>query len=184
VSAVYLLAIGNVSAEVLEWIEATLVEWSPWPVRRLPPVPFPEGSYDQYRSQYKSVEIMKTVAKNAPPDAARIIGITEGDLAIPTLTFVFGQAQLDGQVAVVSLARLRQEFYSLPADNGMLRERLIKEVLHEFGHTCGLTHCAEPKCAMSLATHIALVDYKEQRFCADCGEQLAHKFSSPEREAP
>jgi hypothetical protein len=32
----------------------------------------------------------------------------------PVLTFVFGHAQLGGRVAVVSLARLRQEFYGLP----------------------------------------------------------------------
>ena len=177
-SAAYLVAIGNVPLQVLDWIEATLSEWSPWPVRRLPPLAFPEDSYDPKRSQYKSVDVMKAVARIAPRDAARIVGVTEGDLAIPTLTFVFGQAQLDGQVALVSLARLRQEFYSLPNDDTVLRERLVKEVLHEFGHTCGLTHCAEPKCAMSLATHIALVDGKEQRYCAACGGQLAHKFSS------
>ena len=47
--------------------------------------------------------------------------MTEGDLAIPTLTFVFGQAQLDGPVAVVSLARLRQEFYGLPGDDSVTR---------------------------------------------------------------
>jgi predicted Zn-dependent protease len=53
---------------------------------------------------------MKAVASRTPADAVRILGVTEGDLAIPTLKFVFGQAQLDGPVAVVSLARLRQEF--------------------------------------------------------------------------
>ncbi len=75
------------------------------------------------RGQYKSVDFMKALARNAPADATRILGVTEGDLAIPTLTFVFGQAQLDGQVAVVSLARLRQEFYGLPADDATLHER-------------------------------------------------------------
>jgi archaemetzincin len=118
-----------------------------------------------------------------PDDAARIIGITEGDLAIPTLTFVFGQAQLDGPVAVVSLARLRQEFYGLPADDALLRERVVKEVLHEVGHTFGLTHCQEARCVMSLATDIRMVDNKEERYCASCGVLLAHKDSSELGEA-
>jgi archaemetzincin len=109
--------------------------------------------------------------------------VTEADLAIPTLTFVFGQAQLDGQVAVLSLARLRQEFYGLPSDETLLRERVTKEVLHELGHTFGLTHCAESKCVMSLATHIGLVDNKEERYCTHCGAHLVRRFAAPDREA-
>jgi len=183
VSAIYLLAIGSVPSQALDWVEATLAEWCPWPVRRLSALAFPEDAYDAARQQYKSVELMKALARSKPSDAARIIGITEGDLAIPTLTFVFGQAQLDGPVAVVSLARLHQEFYGLPADESMLRERLTKEVLHELGHTFGLTHCEHPSCVMSLATHIGLVDTKDQRYCTQCGEQVVHKLSSPDREA-
>jgi archaemetzincin len=178
VNAVYLVAIGSVASPVLDWIEVTIGEWCPWPVRRLPPLAFPPDSFDTKRGQYKSVEIMKVVARCAPPEATRILGVTEGDLAIPTLTFVYGQAQLDGAVAVVSLARLRQEFYGLPADENMLHERLVKEVLHELGHTFGLTHCAEAKCVMSLATHIGLVDSKEQRYCGHCGAHLVHRFTT------
>jgi archaemetzincin len=183
VNAVYLLAIGSVSPQVLDWVEATVAEWCPWPVKRLNALPFPEGSYDTQRAQHKSVEIMKVLARCAPVDAARILGVTEGDLAIPTLTFVFGQAQLDGPVAVVSLSRLRQEFYGLPGDEALLRERVVKEVLHEFGHTFGLTHCAESKCVMSLATDIGLVDNKEERYCGRCGEHLVRRFAAPDREA-
>ena len=182
-SVAYLVAIGSVPPQVLDWVENTLSEWSPWPVQRLPAMAFPEGAYDTSRGQYKSVDLMKLLARSAPPAAARMIGVTEGDLAIPTLTFVFGQAQLDGPVAIVSLARLRQEFYGLPADEAALHERVTKEVLHELGHTFGLTHCAQTKCVMSLATHIGLVDSKEGRYCTQCGEQVARKISSPDREA-
>ena len=181
-NAVYLVAIGSVPSQVMDWIDAIVSEWCPWPVRRLPPLVFPDDSYDTKRGQYKSVEIMKAVARCAPEDTERILGVTEGDLAIPTLTFVFGQAQLDGPVAVVSLSRLRQEFYGLPSDETALKERVAKEVLHELGHTFGLTHCAESKCVMSLATHIGLVDNKEERYCARCGGQLVRRFAAPDGE--
>jgi archaemetzincin len=183
VNAVYLLAIGSVAHQVLDWVEATVAEWCPWPVKRLNALPFPEDSYDANRGQHKSVEIMKALACCAPADATGALGITEGDLAIPTLTFVFGQAQLNGPVAVVSLARLRQEFYGLPSDESLLRERVVKEVLHELGHTFGLTHCADSKCVMSLATHIGLVDNKEERYCGRCGAHLVRRFAAPDREA-
>lgn len=166
----------------MTWVENTVTDWCPWPVRHLPPLALPEDSFDAKRGQHKSVEIMKVVARSAPPDAQRILGVTEADLAIPTLTFVFGQAQLDGPVAVVSLARLRQEFYGLPGDRNVLRERVVKEVLHELGHTFGLTHCAESKCVMSLATHIGLVDSKEERYCVRCGGHLVRRFAAPNGE--
>jgi archaemetzincin len=182
VKTVCVVAIGSVPDQVLEWVESAASEWCPWPIRRLPALELPEGSFDAKRGQYESVEIMKAVARNRPNDAARILGVTDVDLSIPMLTFVFGQAQLDGPVAVVSLSRLRQEFYGLPGEEGLLRERVVKEVLHELGHTFGLTHCAKPSCAMSLATHIGLVDIKEERYCAHCGEQVARRLASPDGE--
>jgi archaemetzincin len=182
VKTVCLVAIGSVPAQVLDWVECIIAEWCPWPIRRLPVLELPESAYDEGRRQYRSVEIMKAVARCAPSDAARILGVTEVDLAIPALTFVFGQAQLDGPVAVVSLCRLHQEFYGLPGEDSLLRERVAKEVLHELGHTSGLTHCGEPKCAMSLATHIGLVDNKEERYCARCGAQLVGRLAIPDGE--
>jgi predicted Zn-dependent protease len=38
-------------------------------------------------------------------------------------------------------------------------------------------HCSEPTCAMSLATHIELVDAKAEQYCARCGLRLVQKFS-------
>jgi archaemetzincin len=183
VKTVCVVPVGNVPAQMLEWVESVAVEWCPWPIRRLPALEFPQGSYDAKRAQYLSVEIMKAVARTRPSDAIRILGVTAVDLTIPMLTFVFGQAQLDGPVALLSFCRLRQEFYGLPGEDGLLRERVIKEVLHELGHTFGLTHCAKATCAMSLATHIGLVDNKEERFCADCGQQMVRRIATLDGDA-
>ena len=71
-----------------------------------------------------------------------------------------------------------EEFYGLPADESLLRERTTKEVLHELGHTFGLVHCSEPKCAMSLATHIELVDAKAEQYCVRCGMQVVRRCAS------
>jgi len=174
--------VGPVACEPLEWIELAAAEWFPCPVRRLPAIPMPPGCYDAARGQFQSPAILQSLARHAPPDAERVLGVTEGDLGIPVLTFLFGQAQLDGPVAVVSLCRLRQEFYGLPPDEELLRERAIKEVLHELGHTFGLRHCANPRCSMALATHIELVDAKSAGYCAPCGAHLAQRFTSGERD--
>lgn len=178
----YVLPVGNVPEPILQWVDEITAEWFPMPTRRLPMIAVPAEAYDKMRGQYQSVEIMKAAARNVPVDATRLLAITEADLAIPTLTFLFGQAQLDGQIAVVSLARLRQEFYGLEPDEGLLRERLGKEVLHEMGHTFGLTHCHDPKCAMSLATHVGLVDRKEESYCMNCGIRIARRAASTDGE--
>ena len=180
--ALYLVAIGNVPEQVMAWIEGAAAEWFPAPVQRLEGRATPQSAYDAKRKQYQSVEIMKMLAQMAPPDSCRVLGVTEVDLAIPMLSFLFGQAQVDGSVALVSLCRLQQQFYGLPADEGIFHSRITKEVLHELGHTFGLVHCQDPKCPMSLATHILRVDEKEERYCARCGMQIVERFSSLEAE--
>ncbi|MBI4462937.1 MAG: archemetzincin, partial [Acidobacteria bacterium] len=65
----------------------------------------------------------------------RLLGITALDLYVPVLTFVFGEAQLSGRCALVSAHRLREEFYGLPPSNDLFHERLVKEAVHELGHT-------------------------------------------------
>ena len=172
-----LVPIGNVPTEALQWVENISAEWFPLPIRRLAALPIPDSAYDARRKQYQSVEIMKILAQSAPKDASRVLGITDIDLAIPMLSFLFGQAQFEGPIAIVSLCRLHQEFYGLPPQEALLRERTVKEVLHELGHTFGLVHCSDPACVMSLATHIELVDSKTKKYCARCGMQLVRRFS-------
>lgn len=176
-NTLYIAPVGTVDSAPLEWIEDAAAEWFPFPVARLAAVPIPEGAYDPTRMQYQSVHIMHALAEALPGDSIRLLGATEADLEIPMLSFLFGQAQLEGPVAVISLCRLRQEFYGLPPDPALLRQRTVKEALHELGHTFGLTHCSEPACVMSLATHIALVDRKSERYCAHCGTRLAHRLA-------
>jgi archaemetzincin len=178
VSALYLVSVGTVPDRVWEWITKAAAEWFPMPIQRLPALAIPELAYDSKRNQYQSVEIMKMLSEHAPQNGSRILGITDVDLSIPMLSFLFGQAQLDGPVALVSLCRLHQEFYGLPGQDELLRERLSKEVLHEMGHTFGLVHCSEQSCAMSLSTHIGMVDGKAERYCSRCGLYLAKRFAS------
>ena len=135
----------------------------------LPPIDF---ALDPVRNQYASVAVLEMLVRECPGDARKLLAITDRDLFIPVLTFVYGQAQLGGRVGVVSLARLRQQFYGLPADPGVLLERAMKEVLHESGHLYGLLHCDDRGCAMSLSTGIRQIDRKQAKYCAACAARL------------
>ena len=97
-----------------------------------------------------------------------MLGVCAVDLYIPILTFVFGEAQMGGPCAVVSAHRLRQEFYGLPPDPELFRQRVIKEAVHELGHTLNLTHCEDYRCAMAPSHAVEWIDLKESALCTPC----------------
>ena len=120
------------------------------------------------RNQYHSTAIIEHLARLNGNGRDLIVGVTDLDLYIPILTFVFGEAQLGGTVAVVSYHRLTQEFYGLPHDAVLLEERLMKEAVHEAGHTVGLTHCDDYECVMAATHAVEWLDLKSSGFCAEC----------------
>ena len=120
------------------------------------------------RNQYHSTAIIEHLARLNGNHQELVVGVTELDLYIPILTFVFGEAQLGGTIALVSYHRLTQEFYGLPPDAPLLKERLIKEAVHEAGHTLGLTHCDDYECVMAATHAVEWLDLKGMAFCAEC----------------
>jgi archaemetzincin len=137
-------------------------------VREMPPLPIPPGSLEAGRNQHSSTKILKELLREVPEDAGKLLGITGVDLCIPILTYVFGEAQLGGTAAVVSLARLRQEFHGSVPDRPLFLERVRKESLHELGHTFGLIHCRSRDCVMHLSNTVVDVDAKGRNFCTYC----------------
>jgi archaemetzincin len=135
----------------------------------------PDFAYDSLRGQYHSTAILRRMQKARATENWRLLGVTEIDLFIPIFTFVFGEAQLgpaNATTAVVSLHRLREEFYGLPSNLPLLTDRLIKESLHEIGHTLGLRHCRDYHCVMSSSSSVERIDMKSAQFCATCAAVL------------
>ena len=132
----------------------------------------PEFAFNPQRRQYHSTEILKKIAKRPTSEAWKVLGVTEMDLYIPVLTFVFGEAQLTDGGAVVSAHRLRQEFYGMPGDTELLHERLLKESLHELGHTYGLRHCPDYTCVMSSSNGVERIDLIGADFCPNCARLI------------
>jgi len=134
-----------------------------------------EDSFNPDRNQYHSTVLIRHLLSLNPDTEDKILGITSLDLYIPILTFVFGEAQLKGTAAVVSSFRLRSEFYGLPPDDQLLEERLLKESVHELGHTYGLIHCPFYECVMHSSTSVEEIDIKGADFCHVCQKTLLTK---------
>ena len=88
----------------------------------------------------------------------------------------FEQADIAGQGALISLRRLRQEFYSLPGDNDLFLERALKEAVHELGHTYGLDRCPDPTCVMHFSNSLRDTDLKGPNLCPVCQEKVSPKM--------
>jgi len=132
----------------------------------------PEFAFHGERQQYHSSEILSGMQPLVRPENWRVLGVTAVDLYIPILTFVFGEAMIGGPCAVVSLHRLRQEFYGLPDDESVTRQRLMKEAVHEVGHTVNLVHCDDYRCAMAPSHAVEWIDLKGGALCSACRSRI------------
>jgi archaemetzincin len=132
----------------------------------------PEFAYHPERQQYHSSEILQAMQIYRGADSWRLLGVTGVDLYIPILTFVFGEAQMGGPCGLVSAHRLQQEFYGLPPDCEVVQERLLKEAVHELGHTVDLTHCDDYQCAMAPSHAVEWIDLKESTLCEACQSRV------------
>ena len=135
-----------------------------------------DNGKDYLRNQYNSTWILAQIIKRFPEEFCKVLAVTAVDLYVPVLTYVFGEAQLDGKAAVVSTHRLRDELYGLPKNPERLRERLEKEAVHELGHTFGLIHCHVPNCVMYTSTYAEEIDFKSSEFCMNCSAFLKRKM--------
>lgn len=136
-------------------------------------------TFDANRVQHNSSLILRQLIMQHPPDAEKILGILSVDLFIPILTFVFGEAQLQGIGAIVSTHRLHNRFYGLPENREITTDRLLKEAVHELGHTFGLIHCLQAKCVMNSSTYVENIDQKPAEFCFLCRKGLQANSGSP-----
>lgn len=178
----YLLPVGTVPEPDLGEIRRFVTAELGFDTRRAEPIPIPEGAYDGARGQHDATAILRAALEACPRGAGRLLAVTNKDIFIPMLTFIYGQAQLDGTAALLSLARLRQEFHGFPPRHDLFVARMIKETLHELGHTFGLTHCVDPGCAMALSIHIADIDRKRGELCRSCALRLSERRSTIARE--
>lgn len=172
-SLIWLLPVGEIDRALLAPLAEGLAQRLRVACSIEPAALGADFAFNAARRQYHSTEILKRLHDDRSPDSGKVLAVTELDLYIPVLTFVFGEAHLEHGRAVVSIHRLRQEFYGLPPNPALLTERLLKESLHELGHTYGLRHCADYQCVMSSSNAVERVDLKDAEFCPTCQRVIA-----------
>lgn len=165
--------LGGIEREILDALVKVVEAEIGIRCQVLPPLENPKYAYNEKRSQYDSKTILERIKACCPHNALGILGVTHVDLCLPVLKYLFGLSELGGKSGLISLHRLRSEFYNEPEDRGKLLERVEKTALHELGHILGLTHCRDPRCVMSSSTTVDHTDAKGLAFCPTCRELLA-----------
>ena len=129
-------------------------------------------AFSRDRRQYSADVLLAAMLNPEPQPDVKRLGVTDVDLYLPVFAHVLGSAQLNGAAGIASTHRLRPEFGGDAANPQALRLRILKEVLHELGHTFGLVHCGLSWCVMSASLLPEHVDLKDPSYCRSCAETI------------
>lgn len=177
VLAVEILPIGQADTTILFRVKEGLVKVFPETICSIANehLPLSERDFDKNRKQYRSNVILNTLQVYAAKrkDNAHVLGIVDADIFVPELNFVFGEATCPGKAALISIWRLKPEFYEIPPNIELFGSRSVKEAVHEIGHTLGLRHCHRSSCVMHFSNSIFDTDKKQNLFCDQCSLQAA-----------
>jgi len=136
----------------------------------------PSEAYNPNRDQYRAEIILQRLSSRYSSKEGKILAITTEDLYSEGLNFIFGQAQKPGKFALISLHRLRPEFWEDEKDRRRFLTRAVKEAIHELGHTFGLEHCESLSCVMTFSNRIGHTDRKDAKFCEKCKKKIKRLY--------
>jgi archaemetzincin len=170
--SIALIKMGRIPHTALRVIAANLQTMLEAPVEMLPEMAIPEEAFQCRRFQYDAGLVLKYLARFPLPHHSRLLAITDVDLCTPIHTFVFGEAELGRNLAIVSDFRLKHMEDGIMAPEGTYYERLAKVALHEIAHTFSLYHCETPKCLMRFSYGLSHLDELDIFFCERCSFAL------------
>ena len=169
---VRIVPVGNVNPKVIESVVGALHSELGLRSRVLLSLSIPRETFNQWRKQYNAEQILSILTKKSAgafiDKELPTLFITDADIYYDKLNYVFGLEDPTTASSIVSIARLRAEFYDQAPNLYTLCERTAKEAVHELGHHIGFDHCQHSFCVMSFSPSVGHVDDKRSEFCSSC----------------
>lgn len=169
------VTIGSIERELVEWLVRRLREEMGGTVAYVAALPLPRTAYDARRGQFRGEAILRILRDVPLVDADRVIAVVAADCYAGRLNFVFGLAALQGRESLVALPYLCSKIDHRRPSRNEIYQRVLKEAMHELGHTRGLRHCDNPSCVMHFSNTLADTDRKGYEYCESCKEKLTQK---------
>ena len=164
-----ILPLDEIKSPILEHIGNALQRTFRCPYHILPCEDIsPRAPAFLHEGKYNSTAILLYILKKVSGHSLKILAVTHLDLYSPIFSYLYGEAQLNGSAALMSLYRLHQEFYRLPSNRDLFLSRYEKQAIHEIGHTFGLVHCKDKNCVMYPSSSIVDTDVKSNSLCPVC----------------
>ncbi|MFA6320598.1 MAG: hypothetical protein WCY36_01935 [Candidatus Omnitrophota bacterium] len=180
---IYIVPAGDVNVKVIEALKARIPEplMMVAKVEVLQSQTIPNQSYEPSRHQYMAEMVLGDVSANINLDEGveSALIVMDGDIYSQDTDFVFGIMRKPRPVALISLARLKNEFYGLAPDEKLFLDRSVKEALYQLGLAWGLEPCPNQKCIMHTAKNVSDIDKKSGRFCVECKKNMQKRYTSP-----
>jgi archaemetzincin len=172
-SVIFVQPLGDVEPGKLSVLEDVIKDNFDMECRMLLAQKLQRAHYVRTREQYDAMKLMSRAKQHIPLDAFRYIVVLDEDIFSERCNFIFGQAQVPGKVCIVSLNRFADpERDLLPSEINLFKIRLTKLLLHELGHTFGLSHCRNEACVMHFANSMVELDNQSAHYCPECLERL------------
>lgn len=183
VKTIFLLSIGKISSSILfdlkQNLEMNLRDFNINIEILKEKIKLRKKYYNSIRNQYKAIHLLNNLEEKAKNrELFRLLGIVGKDIYSREKDFIFGLAKIGSYAALISLPRLRENFYIKSGtayrkveSKQEFNERVLKEAKHELGHTFGLKHCNN-RCVMQLSNSLSDTDKKPVEYCETCKKKL------------
>jgi archaemetzincin len=128
---------------------------------------------EKKRNQRDAVKVIlyaKDILKSTDENPRYTLVVTRHDLFENRMHFVFGLANRELGIGVLSTSRLTLRDESVTPS--LIKERIFKESAHEIGHLGGLAHCENRTCLMAFSNTLEEVDQKLPLLCDECKRKL------------
>ena len=163
-----IVPLGKMGPDVVQVVSDSLQGILRLPVDVGEAEPMPQTAFMESRNQYNSMTLIKRLSENHSSGHLKALGITNRDLCTPILTYVFGEAYMGGNAAVMSCFRLYRGQAGEQVSTELFLNRVVKVALHEIGHTFNVPHCHTGRCVMRASNSLKELDEKLNYLCNYC----------------
>lgn len=171
-SIIVLQPLGNFPGELLSFLQDSIGRFYPAKVVIATGKPISSSFYYLPRNRYRADSIIQWLKKIKPLNTQVIAGITAYDISVTKGEIkdygIMGLGYQPGDASITSIFRLKRDN---PTER-LLKQRLLKTVVHEVGHNFGLQHCINKHCIMADAEGRLNQD-NESGFCSNCKKKIA-----------